>query len=191
MLLLDTSSRCQSTATVSNSPFQETSKVSSSPFQVYKSCFPSSILFKDFLQVPQGWWCSSTARCYGHLKLRISPWANNTAWTIIDPLRPTITTPLVTSDLTNRDTDHLASTTQLILQQSPDTWPHSYINDLHWASRLVPDPLDLLSPRTISWVYTFDSNTDIRHLRDYMDYIQPQRFCALTNSSCIIHLIKT
>ena len=110
------------TAAVSNSHFQVKLGKSQTDFSGYKFFFFSSILFKDFMQ---GRWHSSTARSHRHSELRTDPSTNDTARTIVDSSRPTSTTTPVTSNLTNRDIDHLSGfcdSTSLILRPFPDTW---------------------------------------------------------------------
>ena len=49
------------------------------------------------------------------------------------------------------------------LRPSTDTWPHNHSYDLSRASKLIPDPLDSLSPRTI-----WQSSLHFWHSMDFL-----------------------
>ena len=162
-----------------------TSKVSNNPFQVYKSCFTFSVIFNDFLHIQQGRWYSSTARRNGYSKLRTSPRANDTVWTVVDSSRPTSTTSPVNQWLNNWDIDNPALPCSYFCDpaQNIKTWSKS--------SRLGVAKNYLVTASSFPiWTQALFDNTDFQHRWDYMDHIQQQRLCTRT-ISYTIRPIKT
>ena len=134
------------TAAVSKQSFSEFTNESLETVLFWSITLAS--LLQSFLRIFAGQGRCSTARRHGHSEQRTGPQANDTARTMVNSSRTTLTTTPSNQWLNKpgHRSSGFSDPTHSTLRPSPDSWPCNNTYDLPGESRLDTNLLDSLPP---------------------------------------------